>query len=91
MSPVHINDKPITPSSGAPIDATAARRPTEPITLNSPNLIYTEESILANYTYHAATVKKVGDKYDVTPTEKPFEFKTERKVAKTGLVCNRFE
>lgn len=96
MSPVHLTESPIQHTqqraSSAfatpvmPIDPTAERRPTEPITVESENLTYTDEAIYAKYTFHGASVKRDGQKYSVKPTEKKFEFKTERIVPKTGMM-----
>ncbi|GAA5826170.1 hypothetical protein JCM3770_003192 [Rhodotorula araucariae] len=74
-----------------PVDPTAARRPAEPIKVESPNLTYTDEALLARYTFHSAAVQKEVDaqgqtKYNVRPVEKHLEFKTDRKVPKTGLM-----
>lgn len=73
-----------------PIDPTAARRPVGAVEVNSENLTYTEESLYAKYSFHSTNVKKVetegGVKYEVKPVERLLEFKTERKVPKTGCV-----
>ncbi|KAM0790873.1 Myo-inositol-1-phosphate synthase [Microbotryomycetes sp. NB124-2] len=69
------------------VDPTAARRPVESVqVVDSPNLTYTEDALLAKYTFHSAQVKKEGDTYKVKPVEQPFELKTVRKVPKTGLM-----
>lgn len=74
-------------STTAPaIDPTAARRPVEAVTVESPNLTYTDEALLAKYTFHSAQVEKNGDSYKVKPVEQNFEFKTIRAVPKTGSV-----
>lgn len=80
-APSHANNY---SSETVAVDPTAARRPVEPITVDSPNLKYTDEALFAKYTYHSTQVKKEGDRYTVKPVEKPFEFKTVRKVPKTG-------
>jgi myo-inositol-1-phosphate synthase len=77
------------PSSNSNVDPTSARRPVEPIQVTSPNLTYSEEELLAKYTFHSSAVKKTVDgqgqvKYEVKPVEKELEFKTLRKVPKTG-------
>lgn len=68
------------------VDPTAARRPAEAVTVDSPNLSYSDDAMIAKYIFHATEVVKDGDRYRVKPVEKSFEFKTERKVSKTGLV-----
>ncbi|GJN92317.1 hypothetical protein Rhopal_005347-T1 [Rhodotorula paludigena] len=74
-----------------PVDPTAARRPLGSVEVESPNLTYTDDALLAKYTFHSAAVHKdVGAdghaKYRVRPVEKHLEFRTERKVPKTGLM-----
>ncbi|GAA6013649.1 hypothetical protein JCM10207_004802 [Rhodosporidiobolus poonsookiae] len=74
-----------------PVDPTAERRLVEAVEVDSPHLTYTDEALLARYTFHSASVNKVTTaegqtKYKVTPVEKQLEFKTERKVPKTGLM-----
>lgn len=44
-------------------------------------------NIISSYVYENATVKKVGNKWDITPTKTNFEFKTEIKVPRTGVMC----
>ncbi|GAA5991192.1 hypothetical protein JCM5350_008234, partial [Sporobolomyces pararoseus] len=85
----HTNSSSSVPSSN--VDPTSARRPVEPIQVTSPNLTYSEEELLAKYTFHSSAVKKSVDgngqiKYEVKPVEKELEFKTLRKVPKTGLM-----
>ncbi|KPV73488.1 uncharacterized protein RHOBADRAFT_38054 [Rhodotorula graminis WP1] len=74
-----------------PVDPTAARRPTESIHVESPNLTYTDDALLSRYTFHSTAVDKQADaqghvKYSVRPVERELEFKTGRKVPKTGLM-----
>jgi len=78
-----------TPQSQETCDPTSARRPVEPIQVHSDNLKYSEDELLAKYTFHSSNVKKSTDangqvKYEVKPVEKELEFKTLRKVPKTG-------
>ncbi|GAA5980040.1 hypothetical protein JCM11641_008270 [Rhodosporidiobolus odoratus] len=77
--------------SAQPVDPTAARRLVGAVEVDSPNLTYTDEALLAKYTFHSAQVDKVATpegqlKYQVKPVEKELEFRTERKVPKTGLM-----
>ncbi|KAL8292110.1 hypothetical protein RQP46_001576 [Phenoliferia psychrophenolica] len=74
------------PLAPAAIDPTAERRPVEPVTVDSPNLKYTDEALFAKYTFHSSEVTKNGDRYTVKPVEKKFELRTGRKVPKTGLM-----
>ncbi|KAI6046271.1 hypothetical protein EDC04DRAFT_2887951 [Pisolithus marmoratus] len=68
-----------------PVHPTAARRP-DYITVQSENTAYTNEHITAKYSYRGADVVVSEGQFTVTPTVKPFEFQTERKVGKTGLM-----
>ena len=72
-----------------PVDPTAARRPVESIQVESDYLTYSDDALHAQYTFHSTAVKKTVDengqqKYQVKPVEKHLEFRTERKVPKTG-------
>jgi myo-inositol-1-phosphate synthase len=73
-------------SSSIPIvDPTSARRPVEPIVVQSDNVHYTPEHITATYVHNKTQVIKGNDgTYRVKPVEHVYEFKTERKVPKTG-------
>lgn len=78
-------------SSNAAVDPTAARRPVHPVKVTSPNLTYSQQELVAKYTFHSATVKTSTTQdghveYDVEPVEKHLEFKTVREVPKTGLM-----
>lgn len=77
------------PIEQQPVDPTAARRPVESIEVESDNLTYSDDALLAQYTFHSTAVNKSVDengqaKYKVKPVEKHLEFRTERKVPKTG-------
>ncbi|KAA1476509.1 inositol-3-phosphate synthase [Dentipellis sp. KUC8613] len=93
-----IND---TPSSGnasrdasvldaplaLPIHPTAARRPADSITVQSGNTTYTPEFITAKFENRGAdVVVQEAGRYVIKPTVTPFEFRTKRKVPKTGLM-----
>ena len=66
-----------------PVHPTAARRP-YPIVVQSEATSYSDEYITSKFTNRGADVTIVEGQYIVTPTAKPFEFQTARKVAKTG-------
>ncbi|GAA99890.1 uncharacterized protein L969DRAFT_88648 [Mixia osmundae IAM 14324] len=69
------------------VDPTAARRPVEPLKVNSPNVQYTAEHIKSKYQYHTTDVVAGSDgTFEVTPREQVYEFQTQRKVNKTGLM-----
>jgi len=59
----------------------------ELITVNSPNVKYTEEEILSTYTYHTTSVTRTDEgKYVATPKETVYDFKVERKVGRVGVM-----
>lgn len=83
-TPNHANGYSSTPIL---VDPTAERRPVESITVESPNLVYTDAALLAKYTFHSTQVQREeGGRFTVKPVEKVLQFKTERKVPKTGSV-----
>lgn len=56
-------------------------------TVKSPNVIYTDSEIKSTYTYHTSKVEKQADgTYVVEPLTTVYDFKTERKVPKVGLM-----
>ena len=68
-----------------PVHSTAARRPNY-ITVQPENTVHTNDHITAKYSYRGADVVMANGQFMVTPTTKPFEFQTTRKVGKTGYV-----
>jgi len=55
--------------------------------VNSPNVQYTESHIIADYHYENATVTKgVDGSYNVNPTAVKYQFKTDAKVPRVGLM-----
>ena len=73
-----------------PVHPTAARRP-YPIVVQSENTSYTDEFITSKFTYRGADVAVNNGQFIVTPTTKPYEFQTGRKVSKTGYVLYRVD
>ena len=69
-----------------PLHPTAVRRP-HPIKVQSENTVYTEEFITSKFVDRGASVTTSpnGD-FIVNPSAKTYEFRTERKVPKTGCV-----
>jgi myo-inositol-1-phosphate synthase len=56
-------------------------------TVDSPNVTYTDTEIRSKYTYRTTEVTKNADgKYVATPRETLYEFKTERKVPRVGMM-----
>jgi myo-inositol-1-phosphate synthase len=68
-----------------PVHPTAVRRPTY-ITVQSENTVYTDSHITAKYLDRGADVLVSDGQFTITPTVKPYEFQTTRKVGKTGYV-----
>ncbi|KAI6813900.1 myo-inositol-1-phosphate synthase [Hortaea werneckii] len=55
-------------------------------TVQSPNVTYTDSDITSNYTYRTTDVSFEDGKYSASPKETQYDFKTERKVGKVGLM-----
>jgi myo-inositol-1-phosphate synthase len=56
-------------------------------TVDSPNVVYTENEIKTKYTYRTTSVTNAGNgKYIATPKETVYDFKVERKVGKVGMM-----
>lgn len=56
-------------------------------TVESPNVVYTDEEIKSKYVYRTTSVSQVGDgKYVATPKETVYDFKVDRKVGKVGMM-----
>ncbi|KAH9965495.1 inositol-3-phosphate synthase [Russula dissimulans] len=69
------------------VHPTAARNPTDAITVQGENTIYTDEYITSKFHNRGAdVVVQEGGRYVIKPTVTPFEFRTQRKVPKTGLM-----
>ena len=78
-----INGAPVDSDNAAPVHPTAARR-SVPVIINSPTSQFTDEYITSKFEYHGADVVATENSIQVTPTVSNFEFRTERKVQKTG-------
>ena len=60
---------------------------TDLFTVNSPNVIYTDNLINSKYSYRTTSVSQTAEgKYVATPKETVYDFKTERHVPKTGMM-----
>ncbi|EGO00631.1 hypothetical protein SERLA73DRAFT_104981 [Serpula lacrymans var. lacrymans S7.3] len=68
-----------------PVHPTSARRP-DYITVQSENTVYTPDHITSKFFNRGADVIVSDGQFTVTPTSKPYEFQTTRKVGKTGLM-----
>ena len=70
----------LSSSSGNP-------KPTDLFTVDSPNVVYTDDEIKTKYTYHTTAVSQAANgKYVATPKETVYDFKVERKVGKVGMM-----
>ena len=56
--------------------------------VDSPNVTYTDDTILSRYTYRTTSVTKDASngRFVATPREELYEFRTERKVPRTGVM-----
>lgn len=96
MAPVASNTNGINGSAshhqqtGLPVNPTAVRHEqVESIKVNSPNVKYSEDAITSRYQYQNTHVEKNiksdgTTEFTATPVNRTYEFKTERKVPKTG-------
>ncbi|KAL8660275.1 MAG: hypothetical protein Q9202_006710 [Teloschistes flavicans] len=59
----------------------------ELFTVESPNVVYTENEITSKYSYHTTSVTDAGNgKYVAKPKETIYSFKVDRKVGKVGMM-----
>lgn len=59
----------------------------ELFTVDSPNVVYTDDHIETKYVYRTTAVKKAaGGKYVAAPKETTYNFKVDRKVPKVGMM-----
>lgn len=92
MAPVANSQTPAAAPSGAELNPTAARHEqTQTIRVQSDRIQYTPEYITAQYEYQNTHVKRQPGANGVeellaTPFKQEFEFRTERRVPRTGLM-----
>ncbi|KAL8937211.1 MAG: hypothetical protein Q9216_004539 [Gyalolechia sp. 2 TL-2023] len=56
-------------------------------TVESPNVVYTDNEIKSKYSYHTTSVSDLGNgKYIAKPKETVYNFKVDRKVGKVGMM-----
>jgi myo-inositol-1-phosphate synthase len=56
-------------------------------TVNSPNVVYTDNEIRSKYSYRTTLVNETADgKFVATPKETVYDFKVDRKIPKTGMM-----
>jgi myo-inositol-1-phosphate synthase len=60
---------------------------TDPFTVDSPNVVYTDKEIKTRYTYHTTSVSQgANGNYIAKPKETVYDFKIERQVGKVGMM-----
>ena len=64
----------------------SAPPPSEAFTVQSQNVNYSEDSIKTKYTYRTTSVNFSEGRYVAVPQETVYDFKTERKVGKVGVM-----
>lgn len=65
----------------------AAVKRRELFTVESPNVVYSEDHIKSKYAYHTTSVTEVSHgEYIATPKETVYDFKVDRKVGKVGVM-----
>ena len=64
----------------------AASPPTTGFKVSSANVTYGESAIESQYTYRTTDVSLTDGTYQATPRETVYDFKTERKVGKVGVM-----
>src|SRR6187402_2227510 len=56
-------------------------------TVNSPNVVYTDNEIRSKYSYRTTLVNETSEgKFVATPKETVYDFKVDRKIPKTGMM-----
>jgi myo-inositol-1-phosphate synthase len=82
MAP-HADDSKVS-SNG---NATSTPTNKDLFTVNSTNVVYTDNEINTKYTYRTTLVNETADgKYEAIPKETVYDFKVDRKVPKTGMM-----
>ncbi|KAJ3450607.1 myo-inositol-1 phosphate synthase [Anaeramoeba flamelloides] len=56
------------------------------VKVDSPNVTYTEDYILSNYTYNNSVVEETEKEILIKPVKTKYSFKTDRRVVKTGMM-----
>lgn len=83
MAP-HANDEPgLTQRDG--LQGVEAKLPL--FTVDSPNVVYTDDEIRSKYKYRTTSVtKNAAGQYTATPKEVLYDFKVDRHVGKVGMM-----
>ena len=73
--------------SGPASDTNLASAGQDLFTVNSPNVVYTDDEIQSKYTYRTTAIIKDKDgKLVATPKETVYDFKVDRKIGKVGVM-----
>ncbi|GAB7361023.1 hypothetical protein MBLNU230_g1065t1 [Neophaeotheca triangularis] len=80
MAP-HAND-----ANGNAQGMTYTQAKSDLFTVNSDNVSYNDNDITSKYTYRTTEITSDNGKYVATPKESVYDFKTERKVGKVGMM-----
>jgi myo-inositol-1-phosphate synthase len=74
--------------TGTAVNGLAGNTDNAPLfTVNSPNVVYSENAIETKYAYHTTEVTRgSGDKLVATPKAHSYNFKVDRKVGKVGMM-----
>lgn len=71
------------------VHPTAARRPADAVIVQGENTIYSDEYITSTFNNRGAdVVVQEGGRYVIKPSVTRFEFRTQRKIPKTGYVIS---
>ncbi|KAL2071498.1 hypothetical protein VTL71DRAFT_12733 [Oculimacula yallundae] len=73
-------------SAGSNGSRSSASTNKEIFTVNSPNVVYTDNEIRSKYSYRTTLITESDGKFVATPKETVYDFKVDRKVPKTGMM-----
>jgi len=69
------------------LNGSVGHTPAPLFTVNSPDVVYTDDEIRTKYVYHTTAVTRTADgKYVAAPKAETFHFKVQRKVPKVGVM-----
>ncbi|OAA68501.1 inositol-3-phosphate synthase [Niveomyces insectorum RCEF 264] len=78
---------PLNGHANGSTSAGPARAAGDLFTVSSPNVVYTDDAIESKYTYRTTAVATGADgRYTATPVETVYDFKTDRRVPKVGVM-----
>ena len=84
MAPHAEDPKPFLNGNGHSVANSSSK---DLFTVNSPNVVYTDDEITSRYIYRTTSVSMTGDgRYVASPKETAYDFKVDRKVGKVGMM-----